>query len=244
MNNHLSLRRMLLYARKHYIENARHYLYLFGTVTLLLAVSLWYFEIHIPKSGISAVISVMLLLIATCDAAYISCRDQLHPLSVLRSRTLPVTAAEQYLFSWFNTTVLATGIFVLIQWLPAAIVECPRLLQMPYPTWLLIYFIQAALLLACNWARTNPLKVFLPLIAGYVLFFILYYKIVRIGAGLLVTLPFSTASSIHHSSSAMLMSYPVGEQLSSNAAHTLLFGFWIVVCWIVGYFKCRERTLK
>ena len=150
----------------------------------------------------------------------LSCRNLYKRLPMVRSYTLPVTAAEKYLFIWFNTTVIATLLFSLVLWPVTAAADIPDgniIRIMIYPT----------LLLA----------------GAFILFFIIYYWVLMPSDGLFVRIPFSEFTVNIHSDTARL-SFPLRKQLPEYGAYTMIFGYWILVSWVTGYFKLREKTLK
>lgn len=165
---------------------------------------------------------------------------------MVRSYTLPVTAAEKYLFIWFNTTVIATLLFSLVLWPVTAAADIPDgniIRIMIYPTWLTIFTVQAGLLLACCWGKEYPMKIFLLLAGAFILFFIIYYRVLMPSDGLFVRIPFSEFTVNIHSDTARL-SFPLRKQLPEYGAYTMIFGYWTLVSWVTGYFKLREKTLK
>lgn len=70
MNNTFSLHRIFLYARKHYTENGRHYLYILLTFLLLLSVAAWYFEPWREKSTEFTLPPLLLMLVFICLILY------------------------------------------------------------------------------------------------------------------------------------------------------------------------------
>ena len=135
---------------------------------------------------------------------------------------------------------------------------------MIYPTWLTIFTVQAGLLLACCWGKEYPMKIFLLLAGAFILFFIIYYRALMPSDGLFVRIPFSEFTVNIHSDTARLsfplrkrepcgvgvyvdtarLSFPLRKQLPEYGAYTMIFGYWILVSWVTGYFKLREKTLK
>lgn len=239
MNSTFSLRRTALYARKHYTENARYYLYgLLAASLILFLVSL--FDSREP--GIIRVAAAYLMMAFYYYFVRLSCRSHYERKSMTTVYTLPVTAAEKYLFIWFNTTVVATAVFGLLLWLVTATEGIPGS-NIIYPTWLAILTVQSGLLLACCWGREYPMKQFLLLACAFILFFVLYYRGMTLTGGLFAHIPFSEIHVNARSGSAIL-AFPLREQLSRYGAWTMVFGYWILVSWVTGYFKFRERTLK
>ena len=108
MNNSISFRRTVLYARKHYVENARYYGYGLLAILILLSVFAWFYGSWRSDPGEFRVTACFTMLGFMYYVTRLSCRNLYKRLPMVRSYTLPVTAAEKYLFIWFNTTVIAT----------------------------------------------------------------------------------------------------------------------------------------
>lgn len=245
MNNSFSLGRTLRYARKHYVENARYYGYTLLLFLLLLAVSAWFFTIWLDTSGSFCLLILLLLTVFICLVTRISSLNHYERRKMPLSYTLPVTTAEKYLFIWFNSTVVASALFALIL-LPVAFLAGAwenLVLFSSSPVWLFLFTVQAGLLLSCSWVKGNPLKAFLPLAGAYIAYHVLYFAVLKSAFGLAVYMPFSEVF-FQLSSDTALLHYQLPGRISQNAAYTILFGFWILVAWIVGYFKFKERTLK
>ena len=245
MNNTFSLHRTLLYARKHYAENARNYGYGLLATLILLSVLAWLSGSWDRDPGTFRVASCFTMIGFLYYVIRLSCRSLYERLPMTRSFTLPVTAAEKYLFIWFNTTVVATLLFSLVLWpvtAAAGIADDNIVRVMVYPTWLMIFTVQAGLLLACCWGKEYPMKVFLLLVGAFLLYFFVYYGVLSSGP-LLVRIPFSELHVSMRSGPA-IVGVPLRGQLSDYGAYTLIFGYWILVGWVVGYFKLREKTLK
>ena len=246
MNNSISFRRTVLYARKHYVENARYYGYGLLAILILLSVFAWFYGSWRSDPGEFRVTACFTMLGFMYYVTRLSCRNLYKRLPMVRSYTLPVTAAEKYLFIWFNTTVIATLLFSLVLWPVTAEADIPDgniIRIMIYPTWLTIFTVQAGLLLACCWGKEYPMKIFLLLAGAFILFFIIYYWVLMPSDGLFVRIPFSEFTVNIHSDTARL-SFPLRKQLPEYGAYTMIFGYWTLVSWVTGYFKLREKTLK
>ena len=103
MNNSISFRRTVLYARKHYVENARYYGYGLLAILILLSVFAWFYGSWRSDPGEFRVTACFTMLGFMYYVTRLSCRNLYKRLPMVRSYTLPVTAAEKYLFIWFNT---------------------------------------------------------------------------------------------------------------------------------------------
>lgn len=200
MNNSISFRRTVLYARKHYVENARYYGYGLLAILILLSVFAWFYGSWRSDPGEFRVTACFTMLGFMYYVTRLSCRNLYKRLPMVRSYTLPVTAAEKYLFIWFNTTVIATLLFSLVLWPVTAAADIPDgniIRIMIYPTWLTIFTVQAGLLLACCWGKEYPMKIFLLLAGAFILFFIIYYWVLMPSDGLFVRIPFPNSLSTY-----------------------------------------------
>lgn len=244
MNNTFSLGRTLRYARKHYVENARYYGYTLLLFLLMLSVWAWYIRTWGDTASSFTLFAVLLMIAFICLVTRISSLNHYERRITPLSYTLPVTTAEKYFFIWFNSTVVATALFGLILWPSVLFAHAQESLAQffSYPAWLIIFTIQAGLLLSCSWVKGNPLKAFLPLAGAFFLYHAIYTTVLR-SWGIYAGLPFSEIG-FHIDSGTAYLRWQLPEQIPQNAAYTILFGFWILVAWIVGYFKFKERTLK
>ena len=216
MNNSISFRRTVLYARKHYVENARYYGYGLLAILILLSVFAWFYGSWRSDPGEFRVTACFTMLGFMYYVTRLSCRNLYKRLPMVRSYTLPVTAAEKYLFIWFNTTVIATLLFSLVLWPVTAAADIPD---------------------------GNIMKIFLLLAGAFILFFLIDYWVLMPSDGLFVRIPFSEFTVNIHSDTARL-SFPLRKQLPEYGAYTMIFGYWTLVSWVTGYFKLREKTLK
>lgn len=244
MNNTFSLGRTLLYARKHYVENARYYGYTLLLFLLMLSVWACYIRTWGETASSFTLFAVLLMIAFICLVTRISSLSHYEQRIIPLSYTLPVTTEEKYLFIWFNSTVVATVLYALILCPVTYAAGKQEILKFfsEYPAWLMIFTIQAGLLLSCSWVKGNPLKAFLPLAGAFFLYHAIYTTVLR-SWGFYAGLPFSEIG-FHIDSGTAYLRWLLPEQISQNAAYTILFGFWILVAWIVGYFKFKERTLK
>lgn len=242
MNNTFSLHRIFLYARKHYMENIRSYIY--GLLALLIINSI-YVLIFTKQPYREEELTNLLLMAFMFYFIRISCRDSFKQEPMYLSYTLPVTALEKYLFIWFNSTIVVSALYCLVQWPFVVITNSTEyhILNLFYGQWLLILYIQATALLSYCWIKGSPVKVFLALLGATFLFYAVYYKGIQIATGLNTTIPFSSFHTAENSDKAQLI-YTFPEQMSRHTAYAIILDFWILIFWLTGYFKFRERTLK
>lgn len=242
MNSTFSLRRIALYARKHYVENARQYLYgIVGTILLLLSIPL-FFGVLFGSRRLD-VLSALLMAAFVYYITFISCRNRSQ--SEELSSTLPVTPLEKYLFIWFNSSIVSIALYALIQ-LPFAFDIGMPLLRISNEggaSLMLIFTVQAAILLACCWAKGNPAKILLTLTGAFILFYGAYYAFMAGVIGIFPDVPFSKAYTWINSDKAIL-TCPLPVRLPALAGYAVLLLYWVPVCWVVAYFKFKERTLK
>lgn len=250
MNSTFSLRRILLYARKHYLENARKYLYILLAFAILQGVSFWFYCCTAERDT-EVYYNLTLIYMAAFSylIARLSCRSHRERRQMPLAYTLPVTPLEKYLFIWFNSAVVAI-VYYGVMLSPFVVkVYCPGipddyfLLNMSCRVWLSLVLIQSGVLLACCWAKGNPLKILLPLAVAYLLYLLAYGAILWYAFGMSSGLPFSEMCINRFSDTAVLRC-ELPDQLPAYGAYIILFGFWIVVCWVAAYFKFKERTLK
>ena len=94
MNNSISFRRTVLYARKHYVENARYYGYGLLAILILLSVFAWFYGSWRSDPGEFRVTACFTMLGFMYYVTRLSCRNLYKRLPMVRSYTLPVTARE------------------------------------------------------------------------------------------------------------------------------------------------------
>lgn len=249
MNNAFSLRRIARYARKHYVENARSYLYCLLAFFLLQAAAAWVFNFFYADPVSYRTTTVFLMGGYLFVITRIACRGHRDPRQQPLVDTLPVTLGERYAFIWFHTAVAAMlGYRILLAMLPVQL----SVVQPHGPVvsgelnllaWLVLYLFQSVLLIASFWTKGNPLKATIPLLAAFVGFCGLYYFGLNSLYGFLVRVPFSEIGMVWNGDSASVVCR-LPAMLTEKAALVVGFGFWIGVFWLAGYFKFRERTLQ
>lgn len=248
MNNTFSLCRTALYARKHYVENSRNYIY-----GLLLLTAMSVLVLYIRPYDFNENL-LLLLLLSSAYFTMICCRSHYSRRAMAQSYTLPVSPAEKYLFMWFNSAVLATlasfAIILTVCLLFSAIYKRPVGLNLMHIEFSLVgvcitayFFFQAGALLSCCWSKGSPIKIFLVIIG-------LFIACALIGIYSLKTFPdtnfainaFDATCSIR--SETACIRYPLVNGISTWTTIPLIFGFWTLAMWITAYFKLKERTSK
>lgn len=244
MNNTFSLHRVALYARKHYTENSRSYLYgLLGLIGLTL-LSLYYIGNSIPLS--------LLLLISCIYFTLISSQNHYAQRSIEQSYTLPATAEEKYFFIWLNSAIaiplattaiclLLSSIFSIVQHKTTGLLTLSNIDSM---TIILFLLMQSGTLFCCSWLRGSPLKAY-AIVSGILIgIFILYFTIFnKLVLNLHYSIDISNGTCYSYIDAARI-SYPLANNISEQCTVTYFLGFWMVVFWVMGYFKFKERTLK
>lgn len=248
MNNTFSMHRVALYARKHYAENSRSYLYGLLALATMSAVALYIRPYDFNEN------LLLLLLLGSAYFTMTGSRSHYSRRAMAQSYTLPVSPAEKYLFTWFNSAVVATvaafAVVLGVCLLFSAIYERPVGLDLTHIELPVVgfamtaYFLfQAAALLSCCWSIGSPIKIFLLIIG-------LFIACALIGVYSLKTSPdanftintFDATCSIR--SATARIRYPLAGGFSLPTNLMLLFGFWTSVMWVTAYFKFRERTVK
>ncbi|MEG1622457.1 MAG: hypothetical protein RR330_03685 [Alistipes sp.] len=250
-NNTISLRRIALYARKHYTENSRSYLTLLLLIFLSLLFLLWAGSPFIDFVAILYVITGIAWIQRTCGNFY-------KPLQAIQAYTFPVSQAEKYLFCWFNSLIVFSLVFLLLFGIVIAISHIQFLRFFPITNVfshinfksLLFYFafIHALALFSCSWTKKSPAKGYFLLFALATIYLIIDFFIRRLmpysDGFVWVSSGFDPHAMIHVIGTNAILSYdivpfPYAEYMifSVTAVATVVF-------WVVGYFKFKERTLK
>lgn len=230
------------YGRKHYLENARGYLY--GALTLcgLLALMIIMFEKNfvVPQT--------MIMGLAAVYCVQLTCRSHYDKLQRACSYTLPVTQGEKFLFMWFNTVVVSSAVIILVG---LVVAWCGMLFPGFYsdfrsdllaPLCLMFFGMQSGALFVCCWTKDSPLKGYLLILGIFLAFLMIHGWFWRYFFDLAYSLPLSWVNGWVDNTEAILM-YSVGGGVSLLASY-LFMGLWIPVLWVAAYFKFRERTLK
>lgn len=250
MNNSFSLRRTLLVARKHYAENFRHYLY--GMLAFALVCYLFAWWLSDPNSKYNFLIKLYpgitagALLGFLYYNAVVCCRNYYKSDAMIRNYTLPAAAAEHYLVVWFHTTVVATGLFLLLLG-PVALLapQCePYAFFRSYPVLIFIFAVQAGALFTRSLARDKALRWDLLTAAVALAAYLLYAHAINIGSDAsIVSETIFSSSGVLWRGSESTLAYRLPMQMSVKAGYSIV-ALWIPVLWIASYFKFKERTLK
>lgn len=248
MNNTFSMHRVALYARKHYAENSLYYLCGLLILAAMSALTLYW---H-PNTFCDQL--TLLLLAGSGYFTIIGCHSHYSRRSMERSYTLPASPLEKYLFTWFNTTVLATIVTFVVVWgmcvLFTVIHERPvgvdfsRIEFSQIMTGAAIYLLfQAGTLLSCCWNKGFPLKVFLVIIGVVIACVLLIVFLLQPASDANFAInPFDASCSIR--SETACIRYRLVNGISTGTTTTLIFGFWTLAMWIIAFFKFNERTVK
>lgn len=248
MNNTFSLHRVARYARKHYVENGRTYVY-----GILITTAITAFMLYIaPYQNHESLL--LPLLFGTVYFTLACCGDHYHPRSMELNYMLPASQAEKYLFTWFNSALLATAVSVAVIWIVSTVFTAignkpvgPDFSQFEYsvamPAIAAYFLLQAAILFSCCRGKGTPLKGLLILIAIFAAASLAYFLSLRPAFGSNFSIDLLDASCQIHSGTARI-GYPLIEGVSLSTSIAQVFGFWTLVLWVTAYFKFRERTSK
>lgn len=231
------------YGRKHYLENARGYLYgALALCALLVLVIMMYGKVIISMQ-------TMLMGAVAVYCVQLTCRSHYDKLQRACNYTLPVTQSEKFLFMWFNTVIVSSVAIILVG---SAVIWCTMLLPGDYSIiglngdnvllCLLFFGGQAAALFVCCWKMGSPLKGYLIVLGIFIAVLVIHSWFWRRFFNLSYGLPLSWVEGWVDNDGAIL-AYSVGGGVSLWASYIFL-GLWIPVLWVAAYFKFRERTLK
>lgn len=237
------MQRVMWYGRKHYLENARGYLY--GALALcgLQALVIMLYGVQIAS------LQTMLMGAAAVYCVQLTCRSHYDKLQSGYSYTLPVTQTEKFLFMWFNTVVVSSAVILLLGFVFS---WCALLFSGDYTglkvgedyviLWLVFFGMQSGALFVCCWIKGSPLKGYLIILGIFLAFLFVHYWFWRRFFDFVYDIPLSQVSAWVAFDGAVVR-YSVGKLMSSSAAFAFQ-GLWIPVLWVAAYFKFRERTLK
>lgn len=248
MNNAFSMRRVALYAHKHYVENAHSYLYGLLVLAAMSALTLCRYT-HTFCDHL-----IPLLPLSSLYFTMIGCRSHYSRRAMERSYTLPASQSEKYLFTWLNTAVLSTIATFVVVWSMCALftaiykrpigvdfsrIEFTEILT-GVTAWLLF---QAAVLLSCCWNKGFPLKALAVIIGVFIACVLLAVFLLQPASGANFAVnPFDATCTLHTETARIR--YTLIGGLSIPVSLTLIFGFWTLVMWATAYFKFKERTSK
>lgn len=250
-NDNFSLRRIALYARKHYAENGRYYLCIGAAILTLLLVPL--FILH-DGSDLYYSGAFVVGVVAGASWLHRTCRSFYKPVEAAQAYTLPLTQVEKYLFCWVNSFLVYGLVFVLALSVAVVVSHIPGLdfLRLTHPFewfgWTVLCIctvLHAAALFCCSWAVKSPLKGYLLLGGIAFVLMMVYGRLMVLLTGQMLVFPLPAAPVICLSESTdTLLIYLIdafvhaqGVRYAVSVAAALLF-------WTAGYYKFRERTLK
>ncbi len=241
MNANTSLGRIMLYARKHYAENATGYLIRICAMMAILALTLY--DYH----GTGMVGAALLIWPLFCTP--FAFRSHYDPKRMQQAYTLPVSRGEQYIFLWLQTMVIMPAMLVSMAELVAAIYGfdiCWRAVVREFLPLVSIY--TAILMVVVNWRKSNVEAWFVMIFAGFVLLNFLYAQLLITCSsaytnelsGAVVRL-FYPEGSIMLADKAFMLTYPIRSFFSEVWSAMILFYLPTLLCHVVAYLKFRER---
>lgn len=247
-NDSFSFRRIALYARKHYIENARFYG--FTALAILLALLGQFLLDYNERSYSSnatalAVITGILWLNRTFRPFY-------KPKMATLNYMLPLTQTEKYFFCWFNSLIAFGTIFTLLYLAAIAFgritgIATPELGW--FPNWysgedlIFLLLFQSLAMLVCSGAKTSPVR-------GYVIIWlatIMFISIYQLSLTRIV--PYSDIQIFTSPCSDLKINMYLNDsylhyRIPPLPGVGIVYWVLIVLGWITGWKKFRERTFK
>ena len=251
LNDTFSLRRIALYARKHYAENGRYYLSV-GAIVLCLLLAL----LLVLNDGQDFFYSVAAVVGVAAGASWLhrTCRPYYKPVQANMAYMVPLTQAEKYLFCWFNSYVVWGVVFIVLLLLVvgASHIRGFGTLHLTAPfEWfgwsvlLACTVLHAAAFFCCSWARKSPLKGYL-LMGGIVIAGIVAYErlMMVLGGGIVIApFPGSTLIAVVTAPDTTCI-YCIEPFPHADAVRHAVAVAAALFFWTAGYFKFKERTLK
>lgn len=247
-NDSLSFRRIALYARKHYMENAKFYG--FTALAILLALLgqylLDYNERNYSSNAFAlAIITGILWLNRTFRPFY-------KPKMATLNYMLPLTQTEKYIFCWFNSLIAFGAVFTLL-YLAAIAFGRSTGIAMPelgwFPNWYdgedLTYLLlfQSLAMLVCSGAKGSPVRGYVIVWLATIVFISIYqlsfHRIVPYDDINIRTSPCSDLTVTMNLDDSYL-----DYRIPPLPGVEIVYWALIILGWVTGWMKFRERTFK